>query len=436
MSLKIIELKAENFKRLEAVDIKPNGNLVMVTGANGAGKSSVLDAIEAALCGERSIDRVPIKKGKDKGGVKLDFGDFTVTRSFTKSGSYLRIENKDGFTMKGPQAFLDKIVGKVSFDPLEFINMKDKKAQRQTLLELVGLNIDDLQARESQIREERLAVGRNLKEKKGALSLKKQDPDAPETEISLSELSRSLQEATEYNAAIDTRTRGIEQAKGRVEEAAARINAMQRQIADVEVRLESMKAERASLISDTDRARELIQAQEEELSRETKRDIMAIQKQILEAEDINKRVRSNREYSALSVAAESDREKYDELTAKLEGIEAERVERFKEAEMPIPDLSVDDTGVLFRGVPLEQAGDGEKLVVGLAISMAMNPKLHVLRIKDGSLLDEKNLSLIEAMIRDRDYQLWIEKVDESGKLGIFIEEGEVKAVNEKQAKLV
>ena len=43
--MKILELRAENIKKLVAVEIKPDGNIVEITGKNGAGKTSVLDSI-------------------------------------------------------------------------------------------------------------------------------------------------------------------------------------------------------------------------------------------------------------------------------------------------------------------------------------------------------------------------------------------------------
>ena len=54
--MKILKLTAENFKKLSAVEITPDGNVVVISGKNGAGKSSVLDAIEAALCGVVCVD--------------------------------------------------------------------------------------------------------------------------------------------------------------------------------------------------------------------------------------------------------------------------------------------------------------------------------------------------------------------------------------------
>ena len=49
--MQIVELRAENVKRLSAVTIRPTGPVVEITGKNEAGKSSVLDSIWMALGG-------------------------------------------------------------------------------------------------------------------------------------------------------------------------------------------------------------------------------------------------------------------------------------------------------------------------------------------------------------------------------------------------
>ncbi len=68
--------------------------------------------------------------------------------------------------------------------------------------------------------------------------------------------------------------------------------------------------------------------------------------------------------------------------------------------------------------------------VSAAIAMAGNPKLRVIRIQDGSLLDEDGLKIISDMAAEKDYQVWLEAVDSTGKVGIYMEDGEVAAVNE------
>lgn len=36
------------------------------------------------------------------------------------------------------------------------------------------------------------------------------------------------------------------------------------------------------------------------------------------------------------------------------------------------------------------------------------------------------MQLIEGIAKEKDYQIWIEKVDDSGTIGFYIEEGEIK----------
>src|SRR3990170_4767078 len=85
--MKILKLTAENVKKLRAVEITPTGELVEITGRNGAGKSSVLDAIWWALAGTKHIQAVPIRKGATKARIRLDLGELIVERRFTPAGA-------------------------------------------------------------------------------------------------------------------------------------------------------------------------------------------------------------------------------------------------------------------------------------------------------------------------------------------------------------
>jgi hypothetical protein len=83
--------------------------------------------------------------------------------------------------------------------------------------------------------------------------------------------------------------------------------------------------------------------------------------------------------------------------------------------------------VNYNGLPFEQGSDAEQLRVSISIAMASNPKLRVIRIRDGSLLDENGLKLVAELAHEKDYQIWIERVDTTGSIGIVMEDGEVTA---------
>jgi hypothetical protein len=115
-----------------------------------------------------------------------------------------------------------------------------------------------------------------------------------------------------------------------------------------------------------------------------------------------------------------------ELTNKLSTISDNKEKLISEAKLPIKGLSIDIDGVTFDGIPFTQLSSAEQLKVSLAIAMATNPELRVIRIMDGSLLDSENMKVINQMAKDEDYQIWVERVEDSGKVGILIEDGEVK----------
>ena len=85
--MRIIRLQAEGFKRLVAVDITPEGDLVEIRGNNGNGKSSVLDAIFAALGGAAAFPAKPVREGEEAAVIRLDLGELLVTRYFTAAGT-------------------------------------------------------------------------------------------------------------------------------------------------------------------------------------------------------------------------------------------------------------------------------------------------------------------------------------------------------------
>ena len=116
-----------------------------------------------------------------------------------------------------------------------------------------------------------------------------------------------------------------------------------------------------------------------------------------------------------------------ELTAAMTVIEKQKTDAIAAASFPVPGLGFNDTGVTFKGLPFAQCSSAEKLRVSVAVAMSAAPKLRVIRITDGSLIDSKNLEILSTLAKENDFQLWIEKVDESGKVGVYIEDGEVKA---------
>ena len=95
--------------------------------------------------------------------------------------------------------------------------------------------------------------------------------------------------------------------------------------------------------------------------------------------------------------------------------------------MPVDGIGFGDRQVLLNGLPFEQASGAEQLKASVAIAMASNPRLKVLRVRQGSDLDADSFSILTAMAEAADYQVWIENVQSARDTAIVIEDGAVKA---------
>jgi hypothetical protein len=83
--------------------------------------------------------------------------------------------------------------------------------------------------------------------------------------------------------------------------------------------------------------------------------------------------------------------------------------------------------VLLHGIPFEQASASDRIRVSVAMGLALHPKLKVLLVRDGSLIGERKLQLIEEMVKDANAQLWIEMVqaEPTDRTTVFLEDGVV-----------
>jgi hypothetical protein len=79
----------------------------------------------------------------------------------------------------------------------------------------------------------------------------------------------------------------------------------------------------------------------------------------------------------------------------------------------------------FNGLPLEQASSADQLRISVSIGLALNPKLKVILIRDGSLLDDDALKSVADMAAQADAQVWMERVGKTGDVSVVIEDGMV-----------
>jgi hypothetical protein len=415
---RIVRLEAENIKRLRAVEIRPGQEpLVVIGGANGAGKSSTLDAISMAIGGARMIPARPVRDGARMGRVTVDLGELIVERVFLEGDRVgkLVLKSKDGCEAPEPQTLLNQMLGKLSFDPLAFSRLRPRD-QLERLRELVGIDFSGLDAERAAAYAQRGDVNRAAKQKGAELAACPLAPGAPETEVSIGALTDEMLRREEVNRANEqTRLRlaaGDEAVERRQQERArfaADIERLQRLLADTDAWLDEAAAKRAALAA--------------QCAALVDQDVGAIRGQLRDAEQTNIRVRQNQRHKSLTDQHADLAQKSADLSQRIDEIDREKQALVAAVRFPIDGLSLGEEGVLYRGFPFEQASSAEQLRVSAAIGMALNPELKVMLIRDGSLLDAESLRLLSELAERADHQIWIERVSTGEEVSVVIEDG-------------
>ena len=419
--MRIVRLTAQNLKRLKAVEITPEGDVVIISGANGAGKTSVLDAIYFAVAGvgAQKDTPVPIRKGETDAHVELDLGDMTVTRKWHGDKSTLVVSAKDGARYPSPQAMLDGLIGRLSFDPLAFSNMSPKD-QRATLLGMIDYDVERTRNTRRGFYDDRTEIGRSVTRLKGALAeMPVIDEEVPDEEVASAEVLAELDEAQRVHDARREAQQSIVSQEEDSERHDSRADELEQELERI-TRL--VTAERAMAYACREQAVLTRQVLEETPEPPA---LDAFQERLEQLEEVNGKVRARKSRAQVVDALEQAEGEVAKLTTRIDELDAEMQAAIASAHLPIEGLTVTDDEVLFAGIPFSQCSSGERLRVSLAMAMALNPELRVLRITDGSLLDSANMALIADMAADQDYQVWIERVDENATVGVHIEDGEV-----------
>lgn len=431
--MKIIKLQAENIKNIKAIEITPTGEAVILTGKNGAGKSAILDSIFLALGGKAEIS--PIREGEDRAEAVVDLGDYIVKKVWTKTGERLEVLGKDGGVMKSPQTLLNAIIGKLTFDPLAFSVMakdaKGRQQQRELLMQLVGLDFTALDGKRTAIFNERTMKNREVKSlSEQIVVMAKPASELPEQEISLAEELRKVGELEkkkqDYDSAVKNKEEFIQSEQKKRETAREQILKNNELIEEKEKEIQALQSVNQAYQTYLDSPIQEINITVEQITAEQ---VQEAKTKLTSIEATNAAIRSGRKYSELADKLKKAEQETASLASGIETLDKEKIEKIKNAAYPIPGLAVDDETVTFNGIPFQTLSTGEQIKISTAIAMTLNPKLKIIMIREGSLLDTESLQAVIEMAKGQGYDLWVEKVDNSGKVGIYIEDGEIRAVN-------
>jgi len=401
--MKIIKLYAENVKRLKAVEITPQDNVVVISGENENGKTSVLDAIWLALRYRAASKGIPtpVRAGENEALMEVDLGDYIVKRKISGDKVSLEVRTPDGSRISSPQKLLDGLMGDLSFDPWEFSRMKEAD-QRQLLGDLVysltegKVDLASFDVLIEQAKEERREVNREKKRLETVLSsLAPPRAGEPDEEVSSKDLVDQLE-----------KSKKVEETIQKAEEIRKAIESYKKELKMIEGWLDSNLPDYVP-------------------QHEIKEKLESLEK-------VNKRAREIQDYKRNRDALADTEIKVKEYANAIELAQINKDEALENSPLPVKNVRITADGVMVvndegHEVPFCQASAAQRLKISLGIAMAMNPKLRVIRIADGSLLDDNSMQIIRDMAEDQDFQVWIEYASRNSgdRIGVYIEDGQV-----------
>ena len=91
-------------------------------------------------------------------------------------------------------------------------------------------------------------------------------------------------------------------------------------------------------------------------------------------EEINRMVRANLDKEKAEDDAKEYRRQYDQLSEKITSVREKKANLLSSAELPLPDLSVKEGELVYKGQKWDNMSGSERLMVSTAIVRKLNPE--------------------------------------------------------------
>lgn len=438
----ICALEFENVQKISAVRLKKMDPRVnVISGRNGAGKSSFLLGIAMALAGRRAAGPNPIRDDELEATTFLDLGDITITRKIKRNGNdSLTVKPKGGRAITSPQALLDVLTKKTCFDPLRFVNEEPAK-QAEILRQVTGLDFTEIDADITRIFAERTDNNREVRAQEVKVSNLRSLENVPEKKVSTSDIEEKIGAIDRLSTAakaIDDKVTAARLKLQRYRDALTSRNndlvAVRQRIGELEKMLEAARYSEKALTESISTGTTMVSEADKECTR-IEKEAEAAHAAVPDASKLFAELQQRRADNALFDEAAAQqvelarlrtlRETSDEMTRSIEHLEKKKKAMLKEAKLPVPGLSFTSAGVFLNEQPFVQASDAEKIRTSVAISAAQNPMLPVMFVRQGALLDDESMNVLIACAEEHDLQLIVERVKRDKFTSIEIEEGEL-----------
>jgi hypothetical protein len=393
----IKKIRVQSYKGVREIVVEPEGrSLVVIAGANGAGKSSFIDAV-SELFAPGGIRKTPAPrlKGEEEALVEVETDIARVVRRWRKDDA----GQLDAYALEGSKfpsgtKFVLEATGGALFDPAAFMRM-DAKDQRDELLSRIELPFDlaKLEADRKAAFDGRTEVSREVKR----LRAVKQSLPAVD-EALVEKPSADIVEQLEQAHQIDRQRHTLEDDEWRT---AAHVAELADTIAKAEATLAKLRTDHAAAKTSLEDAKKKLSAAPSPIDTED------LKQQLRDVEDHNRSAHTNANVRAKHEDVNRDLTEKETtettLTKKITNYDTKKVTALAEAKLPDPLLSIEGDELTYDGVPFRQVNKAKQVLVAAYVVMMGKPDLRLMVVEDGEALDNDSLAELEKLALEHGY---------------------------------
>lgn len=408
----INELQVENLKRIKAVKLEPSASgLTVIGGKNGQGKTSVLDAIAWALGGEKFRPTNPKRDGAlTPPNLHVALSNGMIVEREGINGS-LKVIDPTG--KKSGQRLLDEFISKLALNLPAFLHASEAEKSK-ALLQIIGVGdkLTVLDRKEEQLYNQRQEVGRIADRKKKAAEEMPFYPNMPTEPVSVSDLLKEHQDILARNGENERKRINAREMQERFMRAESNYKAAMEALKAAEDTLRKARA-------DAEVAAKSAQDLQDESTTE-------LEENLRNVEVMNEKIRANAAKEGAELEANNLQQEYEGLTEQIESVRSDRADLLKEADLPLPGLSVKDGHLLYKGEPWDGMSGAEQLKVAVAIIRRLNPECGFVLMDKLEQMDTYTLKEFGKWLEEEGLQVIATRVSTGDECSIIIEDGMVK----------
>ncbi len=412
MSVTITALEAENVKRIKAVALTPAPTgLTLVGGNNNQGKTSVLDALAWALGGDRFRPNAAQRDGAvAPAHLKVTLSNGVIVERKGKN-STLTVTDPTG--RRSGQQLLNAFIEPLALDLPRFMEASDKE-KADILLRIIGIGTE-LHVRDLEIKslyDKRTFTGQLAQQKKHFAEELIYYPEAPEEPVSASDLIHQQQEILARNGENQRKRNQLVQLTDLLER-------QKKVVADLEFQLSTEKQRLTTMQADVKIAQTSAENLQDESTAELEASIRSI-------EETNQKVRANLEKARAEDEAAQYASDYDKLAEAITQKRADRMALLNGADLPLPELSVEDGALTYKGKHWRDMSGSDQLRVAAAIVRRLNPDCGFVLLDKLEQMDMTTLTEFGRWLEAEHLQAIATRVSTGSECQIIIEDGMVK----------